>query len=247
MARDPKLEGALYGLAGASLLAAAAAGLWKLYSYYSVRRAQYTLTYFNGRGLAETSRYMFALAGVAYEDQRLQGDSKSQQFQQTKDELPFGQVPVLQLHGPAGPLIAQSKAIERFLARRFGFMGGDEVEAAVVDSIGEALVDARNAFNKARDDPAEKARFLSTALPAALRFINRVANERSSSAERNTLVGSALSLADLQLFHFLSIHDDQAAVSRAVDPFPIVKASRANVAAQPQIQDWISKRPNTPF
>jgi len=33
----------------------------------------YKLTYFNGRGRAETIRMIFAQAGVAYEDVRIEG------------------------------------------------------------------------------------------------------------------------------------------------------------------------------
>lgn len=35
---------------------------------------KYRLTYFNGRGRAEVTRLMFALAGVEFEDKRIQGE-----------------------------------------------------------------------------------------------------------------------------------------------------------------------------
>ena len=34
----------------------------------------YKLSYFNGRGRAEVARMLFAVAGVKYEDHRIQGD-----------------------------------------------------------------------------------------------------------------------------------------------------------------------------
>ena len=36
--------------------------------------AEYKLTYFNTKGLAEPARYMFAIAGVKYEDDRIPVD-----------------------------------------------------------------------------------------------------------------------------------------------------------------------------
>ena len=248
---DPNVQqGALYGAAAVALTGGALFGLYQLWQYYSARSAQYKLVYFNIRGLAETSRYLFALAHQEYEDQRFPsapaGSTARPGFDEIKDQLPFGQAPVLQLGGDSsGLVIGQSKAIERFLARRFGFMGSSDVEAALVESIGEALVDCRTSYRKVQDSPEAKAGYWSGSFHTTMRYINRLANQHSKSADRNTLIGSGITLADAQLFHFLSIFDDQASVSRVVDQFPVVKASRANFGAQPEIQQWISKRPNT--
>ena len=247
---DPNVQqGALYGAAAVALTGGVAFGLYQLYQYYATKTTQYKLSYFNVRALAETSRYLFALGHQEYDDFRYPdpppGSTGRPGFDEIKDSMPFGQVPTLQVGGDNGPVIAQSKAIERFLARRFGLMGGSDIEAALVESIGEAIVDCRNAYRKVQDKPAEKAGFWSGPFNTTLRYVNRLANQHSKSADRNTLVGSGVTLADAQLFHFLSIFDDQASVSRVVDQFPVVKASRANFAAQPEIAEWIAKRPNT--
>ena len=114
---DPRVrQGALYGAGAVALAGAAAYGLYSLYRYYSVRSAQYKLSYFNGRALAETSRYLFALAGVEYEDFRYPpsvNGVQSPAFEAVKDSLPYGQLPTLQVGGPNGVVLAQSKAIER--------------------------------------------------------------------------------------------------------------------------------------
>lgn len=76
----------------------------------------YKLTYFDGRGLAETSRYLLALAGAKWEDHRLpiefkpDGPPVRAEFDALKASgaLPFGQVPLLEFDGKK---IAQSKAI----------------------------------------------------------------------------------------------------------------------------------------
>ena len=60
-----------------------------------MRSAQYKLSYryFNGRALAETSRYLFALAGVEYEEFRCPPSVigvQSPAFEAVKDSLPYG-------------------------------------------------------------------------------------------------------------------------------------------------------------
>lgn len=73
----------------------------------------YKLTYFLSRGLADVSRQLFHLAGVEFEDERINKDV----FLERKETYPFRQVPVLNVDGFEIP---QSMAIARYLARKFG-------------------------------------------------------------------------------------------------------------------------------
>ncbi|VDP16736.1 unnamed protein product [Heligmosomoides polygyrus] len=93
----------------------------------------YKLTYFNGRGLAEIIRQvngfsLFVVAKQDYEDVRL----SFEEWPKHKDEMPFGQMPVLEVDGKK---LCQSHAIGRYLARKFGYAGKSEFEQAAVDSI----------------------------------------------------------------------------------------------------------------
>jgi len=121
--------------------------------------------------LAEVSRYLFALSGVDYVDHRFtdvpsgEAQPKRPEFEQLKESLPFGQVPTLQVGGDNGIVLSQSKAIDRYLARQFGFMGCNAIEAQLIDSLGEALRDARDAFMKVRDNAEEKPKFFTDTLP----------------------------------------------------------------------------------
>ncbi|CAI2350009.1 unnamed protein product [Caenorhabditis sp. 36 PRJEB53466] len=89
---------------------------------------QYKLTYFDARGLGETARQLFVLAGVPFEDNRL----SVEEFQKLKPSLPSGQVPILEVDGFE---ISQSAAIWRYLARKFGYAGETPEEEATADSI----------------------------------------------------------------------------------------------------------------
>jgi glutathione S-transferase len=96
----------------------------------------YKLTYFNIRGLAETSRMLFKAAGQQFEDYRYPISMKDGQFSRPewdadKPKYIYEKIPVLEIDG-GKYTIAQSKAIERFLARRFNMFGNNDVEAALI-------------------------------------------------------------------------------------------------------------------
>ena len=113
--------------------------------------------------------------------------------------------------------------------------------------MGEAVYDLRNGYFKARDQPEEKAKFFANTLVTALRYIERLANQHSTAPGKDCLIGASITLADAQLFHFLSIFDDQQLVSSAVAMFPIVAASRRHFGDHAAIKKWISVRPVTPW
>ncbi|KAK5972432.1 Glutathione S-transferase [Trichostrongylus colubriformis] len=94
----------------------------------------YKLIYFNGRGAGEIIRQLFIIAGVEFEDKRLE----IEEWPKYKAEMPFNQVPVLEVDGK---LLPQSFAIVRYLARQFGYAGKDAWEEAVVDMIGDQFKD----------------------------------------------------------------------------------------------------------
>jgi glutathione S-transferase len=96
----------------------------------------YKLTYFNGRGLAETSRMLFKAAGQQFEDYRYpiaikDGQYTRPEWDADKPKYIYEKIPVLEIDG-GKYTIAQSKAIERFLAHRFNMFGKNDVEAALI-------------------------------------------------------------------------------------------------------------------
>ncbi|KAJ8021969.1 Hematopoietic prostaglandin D synthase [Holothuria leucospilota] len=69
----------------------------------------FKLTYFDVRGRAEPIRYLFALAGVEYEDKRL----TSEEWKKLKPNTPFGGLPILEVDGK---VLGQTQAICRHVA-----------------------------------------------------------------------------------------------------------------------------------
>ena len=94
----------------------------------------YKLTYFNLRGRAEICRYLFAYAGIKYEDYRLEGAD----WPKIKLTIPFGKVLILEVDGV---IIHQSLAIARYLARESGLAGQTPVEQALADAIVDTIDD----------------------------------------------------------------------------------------------------------
>jgi len=98
--------------------------------------SSYKLIYFAGRGLGETSRMLFKAAGQDFEDYRYPLTIKDGQYLRPewdadKSKYIYEKIPVLEIDG-GKHVIAQSKAIERFLARRFNMLGSNDIEAAVI-------------------------------------------------------------------------------------------------------------------
>jgi len=114
----------------------------------------YKLTYFDGRGVAEVGRLVFAAAGVAFEDHRIPYEEDRHSWLVVKKDYYFEKIPELTVNGKEH--VPQSKAIERFLARRFGLYGSNEYEAALIDGYGEQIRDILLAYNQARSDEEKK-------------------------------------------------------------------------------------------
>jgi glutathione S-transferase len=98
--------------------------------------SSYKLIYFDGRGLAETARMLFRAAGQKFEDSRYPIAMKDGQYSRPewdadKSKYMYEKIPVLEVDG-GKHVIAQSKAIERFLARRFNLLGESDIDAAVI-------------------------------------------------------------------------------------------------------------------
>ena len=114
------------------------------------------LTYFNVRGLAETTRMILAVGKVDYEDFRYPLDVIDMStYKMVKDEFDsdkaegkllksLNKVPFLEVDGV---VIPQSKTIERFLAKSCNMMGSTDLESARIDSICEC---SKNLIIRAR-------------------------------------------------------------------------------------------------
>jgi len=125
-----------------------------------LKMVHYKLTYFNSRGRAEHIRLLFALAGVEYEDVRLDHGENWQAF---KPKTPLGKIPVLEIDGH---MLGESKAIARYLAREFQLAGKNNLEAAkadmLVDGVDDVAAHIRPAMRE--KDPEKKKELLDAVI-----------------------------------------------------------------------------------
>ena len=194
---------------GAAAAAAAAAGTALCFADRpaSCEAPKLELKYFDGKGLAEQSRILMALSGVEYTNTRWKMDmakpygKRCPTFVEAQGNgsiyMALDRAPVLIADGVA---FGQSKSIERYLARRVGLYGANELEAAQIDSFGEHLRDLKDLHGKAATD-TEAADFKAKVLPAWLAKLERVAGDT-----KGCVVGNGLSLADVQLYYFICEH-----------------------------------------
>lgn len=218
----------------------------------------YKLLYFNGRGAAERIRFLFAIGKIEFEDTRWNFD----EFKEGKATGAFaanlGRLPILEVASAGGkPVqIAQSKSIERYLAKKIGLYGTTPLEEALIDAICEHQRDLRDSYKKIDDlkkeehpdkDEKYKAWFEKDLLEYLEKFEVALPED---SKDGPFLTGPRLTLADIAWTQFLCDYLDgggwsgeKAAVEAALAIAPRLKAATAAVLAHPEIAAYLSARP----
>jgi len=231
------------------------------------------LTYFNGRGLAEVSRLIFAVTSAKYEDFRypltildwstynmvrkeFDADKASGKLWESMNKLPTLEVD--------GQIICQSKAIERYLASTFGLMGTTALEAAKIDSLCECIRDFKDMyrdfkdFQKLRNGCAEdnelaKNKWFSETIAEKLGAFDKllalgVYQDKGKDDDDVYAVGNRLSLADIVIYSFLvDFFETNVAIKKSYASCKTLNAIVRTVGDNEGIQKWMAERPDTPF
>lgn len=208
---------------------------------------KYKLTYFDGRGLAEVTRLLFAYKGVEYEDVRIQREK----WPELKPSTTFGQIPILEVDGHT---IAQSRAIARFVAKELGIAGKNNIEAAECDMVVDAVYDAFSSVSAYRNETDETRKgviykkFVEETFPNLAASFEKILKANG----KGVFVGDSVTWADIAVAHFLwslySIkHEGHVGSEEMLDKFPIVKEHVSHTLDLPTIKKWIEKRPVTEF
>jgi glutathione S-transferase len=201
---------------------------------------KYELTYFNGRGLGEPARLLFASAGVAFTDVRVE----QKDWPTLKPTTPFGQIPTLKV---GGQTFGQSGAINRFIARETGQFGASELEALAIDSLVEFTNDLRAVFNPIRqltdgDDKKTKIEaFFKSSVPAfAAKYIAILS---ANGGGTGWFVGSKISLADIYIFNTLAYL--QEFDKEYLSAYAVLAGLVERVRTAPKIAAYLAARPAT--
>ena len=227
----------------------------------SLKHRGIRLTYLDTKGAGEPIRLALFIAGVPFQDVRV----NYSQIAQLRESgyLPFGQVPVLEIDGK---VFGQSQAILRWVGRLTGLY--PEALQLSVDQVDEALVDLKYILRPAwygaalgrspiNGEPLlplsaeQRAATLETLdhviLPARLSQLDRLL---ARTSEGPFVCGSELTIADLNLYVYdtgiLAGDGVPPGISNTLlDDCPRILALVQHVEALPKVQEW-NKRPTTP-
>jgi len=202
----------------------------------------YKLIYFNAIGRGETIRLLFKLAGVEFEDFRIELNQFSPEI---KAQTPFGQLPVLEVDGVK---LCESNACARYLARKFNLAGKTELDQARADMIidcFEDIIKPMVAFFHSTDEEIKakgKKIYVEEQMPAFLTMLEALLKENHGGDK--FFVGDELTWVDLQFLAF-NKWISHTGVENPLANFPKLEALKTRVESIPKIAEWLAIRPKT--
>ncbi|KAK9717735.1 hypothetical protein K7432_005955 [Basidiobolus ranarum] len=166
----------------------------------STDSSRYELYYWPVTGRGEVIRLLLQYGKVNWSERH------PVNWPEDKPNTPFGCLPVLIESREDGTKfeLAESHAIERYLARKFGLVGADEREAALIDSFAEGwgtLIDAMIQIRYGSTDEAKEAGKASFKSSSA--EIIQYHEKQLKKNGNGYYVGSKLSLVDLVAYNLL--------------------------------------------
>ena len=191
---------------------------------------------------AEVSRIALYLGDVPFEDVRVSREA----FREMKasGELPYGQLPVLDVDGVR---LAQSVAIARYCGALAGLYPSDDALAAArVDEILETANQITYAVSPSvrESDPERKAAMRAelgaTILPGWLALLERRLADNDSA---DVFVGDEVSVADLAIWRLLGWLTGGILDGIPTDllaPHQRLQAHLAHIDAHPGVQAWVN-------
>lgn len=248
---DMVAAGAAAGIEISPTQAAFAAGFSQGQQMSSLSDKKLKLLYFDVRGAGEVARYLLAISGTPYEDKRYPikfgtpGDFSTMsrvEFDEAKAAGTFsagmGRIPILEVDGVQ---IAQSKAIERFIAQSTGMMGANPVQAAHIDMQLENLRDVKDMYQKAKraeDKEAAMKKWFGEDFPGWTAKWEATVPDWMSSA--------AITVADVSIYYFFTFYFDNVdGAQAALKGNAKLEAMCAKVKANAAAMAWEKKRPKT--
>jgi glutathione S-transferase len=199
------------------------------------------LYYFSGKGRGEVTRLMLAESKTPFEDMRIKGED----WMKHKPEMPFGQMPVLEIDGWK---LAESGAIERYVARKTNLYGSTIMEQAAIDMVVEGCNDCSATwgqihFSKAADAKEKMATYLKDEAPRWAGLLNGILKKNDSG--KGFMVGKTLTYADIAVYrHFSFLNGLNPDVLKNA---PELSALCDRVAARPNIAEYVKNRPASDY
>ncbi|XP_033744649.1 glutathione S-transferase 1-like [Pecten maximus] len=200
------------------------------------------VTYFNGRGRAESIRIVLTEAGMSFEDVRI----NKEEWDAMRESTPTHTLPIVETDD--GVVLSQSSAILRFLGRKFNMYSEDLMEQYRIDlvmNIIDDLVDKKlisALFEKDLVVKTEKIKKVEAEdLPGYMKLLSRELKAGGSGF----FVGAKLTIADVKVFTVLE--NMTSAFPETMEKWDDIREFKERIAARPKIATWIKERPKTWF
>jgi len=206
-----------------------------------------SFSFSGAEGLAEVSRLLFAAAQTEFEDKRFPIEFKDGKpvrpewdaAKSDRKQFPFAAIPTLEIDGV---VLAQSRAIENFLSKKFGFYGKGPVEAAHIEAIVEQFKDIASSWrdHKSKGDEEIK-KFFTTTLPEHYGILENLLKENKSGF----FVGKKPTLADIVAYRYLNSYwspDYKTQHDEALKAFPQLTKLHETVGNIEGIKEYHAKK-----
>lgn len=200
-----------------------------------------TLIYFGLPGRAEVSRLLFTIGKIEFEDKRF--TFEEWRNSDIKAQTPFGQLPVLQVDGK---YLAQSAAIDHYVAKLAGLLPSDPWAAALADQAYGFCEDVWQTIYPSFkiQDAEEKAKARQELVAGALGDKLKLLSKLVESRPGKYLASDQLTHGDLAVFCQLSTLQSgwlDGIPLDVLDSYPVLKEYRNAIANLPEIAAFYSK------
>ena len=205
----------------------------------------YKLTYFDIRGRAEVIRFIFAQAGIKYEDVRITYDG----WPALKPNTPYGVLPILEVDGK---VLGGNGPISRFLAERFGLAGTSDIEKAELDGIMDCLDDFTTQVGRftMEEDATQKVKYKRALeeehIPRVFGVLEKKITANNSPSGPGWVYGSNVTYVDLRITTTVRMMKDLIN-EKVLDGYPAIERLTKAVESLPNIAKWIKERPNSSY
>lgn len=185
---------------------------------------------------------MFTINGKEFEDKRLTFDEWRANGD-LKASLPFGQLPVLQLDGK---YIAQSAAIDHYVAKVTGMLPDDPFEAALADQAYFFCEDCWQTLAPTMriQDADEKVKAREALVTGGLGDKLKLLSKLLEARPGKFLTGDKLTHADIAVFCQMSTLQSgwlDGIPADILDSYPVIKEFRNSIASLPDVAAFYDK------
>uniref|UniRef100_A0A7S2JZ40 Glutathione transferase n=1 Tax=Leptocylindrus danicus TaxID=163516 RepID=A0A7S2JZ40_9STRA len=169
----------------------------------------------------------------------------------------LGRAPLLLIDGNRP--IGQSKAIERYLAKKCGLMGDSDLDAAQIDCIAEHCRDVKDAqmrkgfsaFNRDKSDEEKteaRKEWFETDMPVMLEKVEKAV--KLTSGKDGYAFGEKNSYADVAIFSLLkdcTMDADKEDTLKAAENCALLVSIAERISNEPNVSKWVESRPKSMF